>query len=73
MKTPQFFLPLVSLDTNQATILIELVQKDAYNQALIDVAEAVKLKRITQFSGNMGEYDESYYVVDQDSISQLKK
>ena len=61
MNTPNFYLPLLSLDPRQATVLIELIQKDAYNQAIVDATKSVKLK-----------YIESYYVIDKESILNLK-
>ncbi len=75
MNNPNFYLPLLSLDPRQATVLIELIQKDAYNQAIEDATKSAKLKYIEACSGNEGdegEYDESYYVIDKESISNLK-
>ena len=72
MNNPNFYLPLLSLDPRQATVLIELIQKDAYNQAIEDSTKSAKLKYIEAYSGNEGEYDESYYVIDKESISNLK-
>ena len=72
MNIPKFYLPLLSLDPRQATVLIELIQKDAYNQAIEDTSNHAKLKYISACSGNEGEYDESYYVLDKESILNLK-
>jgi len=73
MKDANIFLPLISLDPRQAVVLIELIQKDAYNQGVIDSADNAKLKHINACSGNCGEYDESYDIVDKESILKLIK
>ena len=41
MKEAKDFLPLISLDPRQAVVLFEIIQKDAYNQAIEDAANTM--------------------------------
>jgi len=65
------WMKLASLDERQLYILIEMVQKDAYNQAIKDAALNAKIKDMQRFGGNCGEFDESYSIIDHESILKL--
>lgn len=66
MKEAKEFLPLISLDIRQSEILIELIQKDAYNQALNDVEVNIE-PEIHESEGF------KYPSINRDSIRKLKK
>jgi len=74
MKEAKDFLPLISLDPRQAVVLFEIIQKDAYNQAIDDAALNIKAEIRTEWSGNTGsEYCDYYVFIDKESILKLKK
>ena len=64
------WLKLLPTEFRQTEILIELIQKDAYNQALKDACLCVKVKYIPPIP-----YDDTdgRYVVDTDTILNLMK
>ena len=72
MKKVKDFLQLVSTEERQLEVLIELIQKDAYNSALEDAAKNAKTKLVIEWGGNVGEYTDEYYIVDKSSILNLK-
>ena len=73
MNRPNFYLPLLSLDPRQATVLIEIIQKDAYNQAVEDSLENVTASIDYDYSGNRDEYCDETAVVNKQSIYKLLK
>lgn len=73
MKTPQEFIPLLNMDKRQMEVLIELVQKDAYNQAIEDAAKVARTREATEcWSGQVWDDGPLPTVVDKESILKLK-
>jgi hypothetical protein len=74
MRNAKEFLPLVSLDPRQAEVLIELIQKDAYNSAIKDAIENVTASIEYEYWGNTGsEHCDESAVVNHESIFNLMK